>query len=158
MLAVSCRPAESDIEVEKVDTAYVNHLPEVADSVIDLIASADKAAPGAVMGRRYLIGGKQKELTIWWNEQQQPMLFTERQRGKLTDSVAFYDNGQRIFRLNIGADGRAEGPARFYFSNGRVREDGRFSEGLRKGIWRLYNEQGKLIRTQEYDRYGRLRR
>jgi antitoxin component YwqK of YwqJK toxin-antitoxin module len=35
-----------------------------------------------------------------------------------------------------------------------VKEDGRYQQGRKNGIWRHFKEDGKLQHTEEYDRYG----
>jgi hypothetical protein len=154
-LIASCRPATSDIEVEIIDTALVNNLARQADTTVLLSPGPQEQLLGVVGGYEYRIGGGQKTITLWRDATGKVLLMTEEENNRLVDSVAFYPNGQRIFKLRFNRQGKPDGAARYYYSDGRVREDGRFTNGVRTGVWRQFNEEGRLQMSREYDRYGK---
>jgi hypothetical protein len=155
LICHGCKPNTSDIEVETIDIAYVNNLSKVADTAIALVPGIDEKMIGIVQGWKYNIGGNQKEMKLWFDEQGKVVSMTEMRMGILVDSVAFFPNGQRMFKITFDHNGMAEGIARYYFSDGRIRENGHFSQGIKTGVWRSYNPDGKLLETHEFDRFGR---
>ncbi|HSC52099.1 MAG TPA: hypothetical protein VLC98_00645 [Phnomibacter sp.] len=150
----SCKPNTSDFEIEKIDSSYVKNLPNIADTSIAFAPGEQEKLLGIVQGVEYWVGGNQKQMLLWYNEQGQVVSMTEKHMGILVDSVAFYPNGQRIFKITFDHKGIAEGSAHYYYSDGRIREDGRFAAGIKTGVWRLFDEGGKLKETHEYDRFG----
>ena len=151
---VACQPAVSDLVVEKVDTAYIRTLPSLADTFYTVPAGPAEKVLGAISSLQYEIGGGQKSLILHYDLSGTVIAMQEKRNGITIDSVAFYPNGQRMFQFQFSAQGQADGPARFFYPDGRVREDGRYVNGKRTGIWRLFNESGRLQQTEEYDRYG----
>jgi len=149
-----CKPAVSDIMVEVVDTAYIKQLPSLADTFFNTPVGGNEKILGAATAVQYNIGGNQKELLLHFDATGNVVAMREKRYGKTIDSVFFYPNGQRMFQLNLDADGLADGSARYFYPDGRVKEDGRYQQGRKNGIWRHFEEDGKLQQTAEYDRYG----
>jgi hypothetical protein len=157
LMAISfacCKPAVSEIIVEVVDTAYIKQLPYLADTFFNAPVGDNERILGAANAVEYKIGGNQKELLLHFDATGNVLAMCEKRYGKTIDSVFFYPNGQRMFQLNLDAEGLADGVARFFYPDGRVKEDGRYQKGRKNGIWRHFKEDGKLQYTAEYDRYG----
>lgn len=154
-LVASCQPATSDVEVETIDTSLVNNMARQADTTLLLPPGPQEQLLGVVGGYEHRIGGGQKTITLWKDATGKVLLMTEVENSRLVDSVAFYPNGQRIFKLQFNQQGKPDGAARYYYSDGRVREDGRFTNGVRTGVWRQFSEEGRLQMSREYDRYGK---
>ena len=152
--AIGCKPNTSDIVVETIDTAYIHQLPNMADTIMPLVPDSSIRMLGVVRGEAIELGNGQKNMQLWYDVQGQIVLMTERQLGKLVDSVAFYPNGQRIFKLSFNDKGKADGSAKYFYSDGRVREDGRFVNGIKTGVWRSFDEAGMLKETHEYTSLG----
>lgn len=154
-----CKPAKSGIFVEMVSAELVKNLLAKADSVVQLPAGSlkpDSLRPMVwVRGERLIFSVESKSTVLWYDEQGNLTGMLEYEKDKLKDSIAFYPNGQRMFTLIIDKDGVASGPARYYYPDGRVREDGRFTKGIKTGVWREFNPEGKLETSREYDRYGK---
>lgn len=157
----ACEPARSDIFEERVSPQLVEQLLAKADSNI-LLVKADSffttPPPMWVTGQILSFRETQKTSTLWFDEQGRLTGLVETIGKKTTDSVAFYPNGQRIFSILLDKDGKPSGPARYYYPDGRVKEDGRFEKGIKTGIWRVFRPDGRLDFTEEYDRYGAKRR
>lgn len=151
---MACQPAVSDLVVEQVDTAYIRTLPDLADTFFTVPAGPSEKVLGAVSSLQYEIGGGQKSLILHYDPAGAVIAMQEKRRGITVDSVAFHPNGQRMFQLQLSAQGLADGPARFFYPDGRVKEDGRYLNGKRTGIWRHFNESGRLQYSSEFDRYG----
>jgi antitoxin component YwqK of YwqJK toxin-antitoxin module len=151
---VQCKPAVSDVVVEVVDTAYIKQLPSLADTFFTVTVGENEKILGAATAIQYQIGGNQKELLLHFDATGSVLAMREKRYGKTIDSVFFYPNGQRMFLLSLDAEGIADGTARFFYPDGRVKEDGRYALGRKNGIWRHFKEDGKLQFSEEYDRYG----
>jgi len=153
---VACKPATSEINVEVVNQELVKNLIAGADSVSDLPVDTGRLGlqPFWVKGQRLVFKANSRSTVLYYDEQGKLSGMLEFENEKLKDSIAFFPNGQRMFTLIIDKDGKASGPARFYYPDGRVREDGRFTKGIKSGIWREFNTEGRLLFSREYDRYG----
>lgn len=112
--AIGCKPNTSDIVVETIDTAYIHQLPNMADTIIPMQPDTSIRLLGVVRGDNIVLGNGQKNMQLWYDVQGQVVLMTERQLGKLVDSVAFYPNGQRIFKLSFNDQGKADGSANIF--------------------------------------------
>lgn len=66
----------------------------------------------------------------------------------------YYPNGQAVFINHLKEDGKFEGDAVNYYSNGKVKSKGKYHDGLYSGLWEYYDENGRLIRKEEYDSNG----
>lgn len=159
ILTDGCQPARSEIFVEMVNPELVKNLVSQADSIAEIPAGSfkmDSSRPLLwVRGERLIFSSEAKSTVLWYDEQGKLSGLLEYENNKLKDSIAFYPNGQRMFTLIIDKDGLASGPARFYYPDGRVREDGRFTGGIKTGVWREFNPDGRLVTSREYDRYGK---
>lgn len=155
---MGCKPAVSDMVIETVDTAYINRLPIAADTIFAAALTPDAVTLGAANAVTYQLGGGQKILTLSFDAQSRVVLMVEKRYQTTIDSAAFHPNGQRLFQLGFNADGLADGPARFFYSDGRISADGRYTNGLKTGIWRQFETNGRLKETHEFDRYGKQQR
>jgi hypothetical protein len=154
-----CKPARSDIFVEKVNPELVNRLISTSANQSELLPdSIYNPNPLWVRGLLLNFQDSTKSTILWYDEQNRITGMVEYQNGKVKDSLVFFQNGQRMFSLLFNSSGKTSGLARFYYEDGRVREDGRYEDGFRTGIWRQFNPDGKLEETHEYDRYGNLKR
>ena len=156
----ACQPARSDVYEEMVNATLLQNLINRADSVEILLADSQSVAsnPVWIAGKKLFMDGGNTITTIWYDEQDRPTGLVEYVNNRLKDSIMFYPNGQRMFTFLFDKEGRISGPARYYYPDGRVREDGRFEKGIQTGIWREFSAEGKLITTHEYDRYGQKKR
>ncbi|HSK13074.1 MAG TPA: hypothetical protein VK907_07640 [Phnomibacter sp.] len=160
LLWLACKPARSDIYMETVNAVLLNNLVAKADSVVDMVADSGMLAANPMLVTGKVLFSKQDTKTsrLWFDEQNRPAALIEFEKGTLKDSMLFYPNGQRMFTLLFDRDGKPSGPARYYHADGRVRLDGRFENGVQTGIWREFDEDGRLLVTHEYDRYGMKKR
>lgn len=49
------------------------------------------------------------------------------------------------------AEGRRNGPAKYYYMNGVLKEEGSFENDYEEGEWKFYDEQGKFIERVSYE-------
>jgi antitoxin component YwqK of YwqJK toxin-antitoxin module len=158
-LIISCQPARSDVFVEKVNPELANKLIEGSFRQTELSPQSLRSNyPLWIKGLKLDFKDSTKTTHLWYDEQSRITGMVEYKNGLVTDSIEFFQNGQRMFSMLFNAAGKPSGPARFYYENGRVREDGRFEDGRKAGIWRQFNPEGKLEKTNEYDRFGNPKR
>lgn len=156
---VACSPATSDVYVETVNPELVNRLIAQANDTTGITSGAgEKAPPFWVSGIKLSFDNPLDVTYIWYDEQKRVTGLVEYQQGILKDSIQFFPNGQRIFSFLFNNHGKISGPARYFYDNGRVREEGRFENGIKTGIWRLFRPDGTLDMVNEYDRYGKAKR
>ena len=153
----ACQPATSDIFEEVVNPELVKSLIKSADTVYNLPVDTlqMRVQPFWVKGQRLVFVNPSKSTVLYYDEQGNLSGMLEFENEKLKDSIAFYPNGQRMFTFIIDKERKASGPARYYHPDGRVREDGRLTKGIKTGIWREFNAEGRLLKTTEFDRYGK---
>lgn len=156
----ACQPSRSDVFVETVNESLITQLMQNADSVkpVNPDSLTRLANPLFVTGQRVFSKGGKLETILWYDELGKTTGFMEYEQTKLKDSITFYPNGQRMMTLLFNSNGQPEGPARFYYQDGRVKLDGRYEKGIQTGIWREFAPDGRLIMAHEYDRYGNKKR
>ena len=159
-LFISCGPNRSDVNVEVVNSILVENLKKAADSVYNIVPDSllMEKQPFFVKGE-VLVNQRVNQTTqLWFDEHDRIRGMIEYTNGILKDSILFHPNGQRLLSMIINKQGKPEGPAAYYYPNGRVRLDGRFEKGIQTGIWREFAPDGRLQITHEYDRYGEKKR
>jgi hypothetical protein len=156
---ISCQPAKSDIYIETVNAALVDQMIKKATDTIWVSPDSSMEVPPVWVNGLKLSFSEPGTLTyIWYDEQQRITGLVEYQQNILKDSIQFFPNGQRMFSFLFNKKGRTSGPARFYYDDGRVREDGRFENGIKTGVWRSFKPDGKLAMVNEFDRFGNPKR
>jgi hypothetical protein len=158
---LGCQPARSDLFEERISPQLVEQLTSKADTVVFILPGDSlfiNNPPIWVKGQQLTFREKGHTSTLWFDEQDRLTGLVEVSGNRTTDSIAFYPNGQRIFTILLDKDGNPSGPARYYYPDGRVKEDGRFEKGIKTGIWRIFRPDGRLENTEEYDRYGNQRK
>jgi antitoxin component YwqK of YwqJK toxin-antitoxin module len=70
--------------------------------------------------------------------------------------AAYYANGQLEADLPLDAFGQYHGQSTYYFENGQTESTGMYDHGLKKGIWKVFDVNGKLLSLYEYDSNGQI--
>ena len=68
----------------------------------------------------------------------------------------YYANGNIQANLPLDAFGQYHGTGNFYYENGKLQSSGNFNHGLKTGQWKVYDEDGKLTATDNFDKDGQL--
>ncbi len=63
--------------------------------------------------------------------------------------IDFYIDGSVALKANMKSD-MLDGPAFYYYSNGQVMMEGKYSKGIKKGIWNYYYEIGSKEKTVNF--------
>jgi antitoxin component YwqK of YwqJK toxin-antitoxin module len=68
----------------------------------------------------------------------------------------YYANGQLMAQLPLDSFGQYHGPSKYYYENGVVESEGNYEHGLKKGLWKNNDKEGKPTVTNEYDANGNV--
>lgn len=68
----------------------------------------------------------------------------------------YYANGQAKASYVLNDQGQFNGPATFYFEDGRIEGIGNFQQGFFSGKWKRYSPDGMLIKEEVYNADGQL--
>jgi antitoxin component YwqK of YwqJK toxin-antitoxin module len=69
---------------------------------------------------------------------------------------SYYKNGQLQADLPLDEFGQYHGTGIFYYENGSVQSSGSFNHGLKSGEWKVYDQKGKIMATDSFDKNGQL--
>lgn len=84
------------------------------------------------------------------------MAIGRKTNGVITALTEYFFSGQAKGKVSFGNNGRVDGPATYYYLDGRVRSTGQWSIGKRTGEWRAYNPIGQLETIEYYNDKGEL--
>lgn len=137
----------SAIEVIKLDTALVTEIKQSSDSF--------SVKP---------MGGQNTELiyTYYRGKEYKDDIITtvgdtivgliRKKDGVNYFICEYYTNGQVIGNINLSSNGKLNGLAKYYYPNGRIKTEGRWKDYNSVGIWKEYDEEGKLVSIYDYDK------
>jgi antitoxin component YwqK of YwqJK toxin-antitoxin module len=69
---------------------------------------------------------------------------------------SYYKNGQLQADLPLDEFGQYHGTGIFYYENGSVQSSGSFNHGLKSGEWKVYDQKGKIMATDSFDKNGQF--
>ena len=70
--------------------------------------------------------------------------------GKRQGEWKAYLRDGRPWSIGGFKDGKMDGPSTVYWENGNLRYKGNFKDGVHSGHWKWYDEQGFLLREEDY--------
>lgn len=73
--------------------------------------------------------------------------------GIVSFSQEYYPNGQAKAKTDF-SPGKIDGPATYYYEDGRIRSKGTWSDYKQVGVWKEYDKDGYLVLTQYYNENG----
>lgn len=68
----------------------------------------------------------------------------------------YYRNGQMKSKLDLDSNGQFNGPAKYYYEDGRVQKEGNYKNGLFSGSWNNYDKEGYMTSIEKYGENGEL--
>ena len=68
----------------------------------------------------------------------------------------YYQNGSLQAGLPLDEFGQYHGTGKFYYEDGSLQSTGNFNHGLKTGPWKVYDEKGKEMVTDNFDKNGNL--
>ena len=70
--------------------------------------------------------------------------------------ASFHPNGQLQADLSLDEFGQYHGNATYYYASGRIESTGNYEHGIKTGSWEYFDEKGRLLSTDKYDKSGQL--
>ena len=114
---------------EKVEARYPNEQPQI-------IRKYDKSGICVYETEYYDTGEVRMEGAI--------------KDGKKQGEWKAYLRDGRPWSIGGFKDGKMDGPSTVYWENGNLRYEGNFKNGVHCGHWKWYDEQGFLLREEDY--------
>lgn len=68
----------------------------------------------------------------------------------------YYKNGRLQAHLPLDEFGQYHGTGSFYYEDGHLQSTGHFDHGLKTGEWKVFDDKGKLIATDTFDKNGQI--
>jgi hypothetical protein len=68
----------------------------------------------------------------------------------------YYTNGQAKSNLSLDSNGHFNGPAKYYYEDGRIQKEGSYKDGLFSGTWNNYDPDGYPTIIEKYGKDGEL--
>ncbi|HEX5024223.1 MAG TPA: hypothetical protein VFV68_03080 [Agriterribacter sp.] len=156
-LFVACKETSqqySGVEIIKVNMALLDSIRNNSDTGFTRIIGAKEF----YSAEQYFSAKDSVVSKIMKDTAGQITGFVQFSRNIRTAYAEYYPNGQLKGKLLLDDQGRFEGPAAYYYQDGRIKSEGVYSEGFFSGTWKNYSPEGKLISTDEYDADGQLTR
>lgn len=123
------KPANSTVSEHAADSAKMNAIiSQPIDTSIKNGPVIRRYANGIIKERSYYIAGKRQG-----------------------ECQSFYPNG-KLWSDDYFTAGLIDGATTSYYDNGQKRYEGTCSKGKPTGIWKYYDNTGKLIHTVDYNK------
>jgi antitoxin component YwqK of YwqJK toxin-antitoxin module len=147
LILVSCgQTKKSDIEVIKFDTEIINDLNKSSDTVYsEHIGRTDFFTVD------YYVNSEDSVTTKLFKDSiGNVVAYNKTKNNKVFFVIEYFPNGQVRGKLPEKIDEEYNGPARYYYEDGRVKSEGQFKKGLWSGEWKNYDKNGNLISIDDY--------
>jgi len=113
-----------------------------------LVTDAEETAVVDIRNE-YFTDGKIRGTGSYKNGEKHGVHRSYDEEGTVIDAI-LYDQGTEVGRGIIGVSGKIEGPWKLYYSNGNLKEEGEYKEGVKEGKWEFYDKEGKLMQIGSY--------
>lgn len=70
--------------------------------------------------------------------------------------AAYYANGQLQADLSLDEFGQYHGNSTSYYPSGLTESSGKYEHGIKTGPWKYFDNKGRLLSTNNYDKNGQL--
>lgn len=105
----------------------------------------------------YHFQGDDLEDRLYLGEEGEVLGIERLKRGKHYFTQTYYPNGQVKDIINYKAPGIQDGPAASYYPSGQLLAKGQWKDRKRTGHWVYFNEDGSVMREENYGEDGILR-
>ena len=152
ILASSCKQSKlSDIEVIKFNPKIIDSLKQASDtSYTEIIGASDLYTADYYITRKDTITTK-----IFKDSLGHVVAVNKSKNGKTLFAAEYYINGQLVGQTKF-ISGKVDGPATYYYANGRIRSIGQWHDFKQSGTWKDYNKQGELEKITHYNNDGKI--
>jgi antitoxin component YwqK of YwqJK toxin-antitoxin module len=150
-ILTSCTGKErSEIEVIKYDRQLVKDIQSTHDSVY---TETPKRKDFWII--EHYLTGSTKEKIILKDSLENIIGIVIRENGINSFAQEYYANGQLKGKTDF-VPGKIEGPAKYYYEDGRIKSRGEWFDYKQIGEWKDYDKEGYLILIKHYDDNGKL--
>jgi antitoxin component YwqK of YwqJK toxin-antitoxin module len=152
LLFLSCNQKEtSNIEVIKFDNKIIDTLTKTSDTTYStFIGRYDFYTEDVYANKKDSLVTK-----ILKDSLGNVVGINKSKKGIVILAAEYYTNGQLKGKTQF-KPGIIDGPATYYYPNGRVRSIGQWHNYRQVGIWKNYEETGELKETIYYDSSGNI--
>ena len=148
----SCNDKErSEIEIIKYDKNIVKEIVSSYDSTY----IENKHREDFWTIEHYLIDSS-KENLIFRDSLKNVVGIVKRENGKNYYTAEYFPNGQLMGKIAYSFPGIIDGPATYYYEDGRIRSKGEWKEFKRIGEWKNFGSEGYLKSIEYYSDKGEL--
>jgi len=152
MTLFSCKQKEiSDVEVIKFDKKLVDSLQNASDTTYSTF-----------LGRHdfytadFYVTKKDSTITkILKDSLGNVVALNKSKNGIVFFTAEYYSNGQLLGKTQF-KPGTIDGPATYYYSDGRIKSIGQWHNYAQSGTWKNYKENGELKTVVYYDSNGNI--
>src|SRR5690348_16245787 len=143
LLCLSCNLKEtSNIEVIKFDNKIIDTLTKSSDTAYStFIGRHDFYTEDVYLNKKDSLVTK-----IFKDSLGNVVGINKSKNGIIIFAAEYYPNGQLIGKTQFKS-GIVDGPATYYYPNGRINNIGRWHNYRQVGVWKTYEETGKLKET-----------
>ena len=152
IVACSCKQSKlSDIEVIKFNPKIIDSLKQASDtSYTEIIGASDFYTADYYITRKDSITTK-----ILKDSLGNVAAINKSKNSQTFFAAEYYINGQLVGQTKF-ISGKVDGPATYYYANGRIKSIGQWHDFKQSGTWKDYNVQGKLEKITHYNDDGKI--
>ena len=149
---LSCsQPSLSNIEIIKFNPKIIDSLKNSSDTMY-----TENFEEGDFRTIDYYITVEEDLVTKVLKDSMGNIVGLNKSRnGTVFFTAEYYPNGQLIGKTHF-VPGKIDGPATYFYPDGRVRSLGQWKEFKMYGIWKNYYDNGELKEIVEYDSTGNI--
>ena len=142
LLLFSCHQQErSAIQIIKLDRNKIQHIINTSDKPI-----IDTPRRNDFYFIEHYTNKNDSSLTKILKDSLHNIIgITQTKNGTCTFSAEYYPNGQIKGVLTLNKNGEPEGPAKYFYADGRIRSSGNWKNDSQDGKWMEYDKDGNLI-------------
>jgi antitoxin component YwqK of YwqJK toxin-antitoxin module len=146
----SCKQQEtSSIEIIKFDNKLIDTLKKTSDTTYSTFIGRHDFYTADF----YVINKDSFITKIFKDSLGNVVGLNKSKNGVTIFAAEYYSNGQLIGKTQF-KPGTIDGPATYYYSDGRIKSKGQWHDYAQVGIWKHYKENGELRATIYYDSSG----
>lgn len=148
----SCKQRESSaVEIIKFDNKLIDTLKKISDTTYStFIGSHDFYSADF-----YVIKKNSTITKILKDSLGRVVGLNKSKNGMTTFAAEYYPNGQLMGKIQFNS-GTIDGPAVYYYSDGRIKSIGLWHDFAQVGVWKSYKENGELQTIINYDSSGKI--
>lgn len=152
IILVSCRQWEtSAIEIIKFDNKLIDTLKATSDTTYSTFIGRHDC-----YSADFYVLKKDSFITkILKDPLGNVVGLNKSKNGVIVFAAEYYSNGQQIGKTQF-KPGTIDGPAIYFYSDGRIKSKGQWHDYAKVGIWKNYKENGELQATIYYDSSGNI--